>query len=27
VVILPLGYPATGQIPEKKRKDLDDILI
>ncbi|MBO4943436.1 MAG: nitroreductase family protein [Muribaculaceae bacterium] len=27
VVILPTGYPATTDIPEKKRKELDDILI
>lgn len=27
IAILPMGYPASSEIPEKKRKDLDDILI
>lgn len=27
VVILPIGYAASGIIPEKKRKNIDDILI
>lgn len=27
VAILPLGYAASPEIPAKKRKELDDILI
>lgn len=28
VAILPVGYPAEGaEVPEKKRKSLDDILL
>lgn len=25
VAIIPIGYPATDEIPEKTRKDMDDI--
>lgn len=27
VVILPLGYPADAEVPEKKRKELNDIIV
>lgn len=26
VAIIPIGYPATDEIPEKKRKELQEIL-
>lgn len=27
MVIVPLGYPATDSVPEKKRKDTDEITV
>lgn len=27
VVILPVGYPATDAVPEKKRKPLEELII
>ena len=27
MVLLPIGYPASSDIPEKKRKPLDEIVV
>lgn len=27
IVLLPIGYPADAEVPEKKRKPLDDIVV
>ena len=27
MVLLPIGYPATDTIPEKKRKSIDEVVV
>jgi hypothetical protein len=27
VALIPIGYPATAEVPEKNRKTMDEIFV